>query len=169
MTATALPDDVLPGLAYDLGTLAAIICAYLDDCTVSYRKLTARVLGLEPPVATTPYTLAVAHAPAPSTCFRLLVRFAMGACVWWTVAAVVLLARGDYIPASAPGHIAPKTRSQAKLQALHDAWQAIDAFRRLADGLGVAIARWAFVMHRGPKPPSGLDRTGWFVRPPRPP
>lgn len=167
-TGTALPDDVLPGLGYDLATLAGIVAAYLDGI-VSYSRLTALVLGLEQPTAAAPYTLAVAHSPAPTTCFRLLARFAKGSRAWWSLAAVALQARGDYVPPPVPDHLAPKARSQAKRQALGDAWQALDAFRQLADRLGVAVLRWAFVMHHAPVPPADLDRTGWFARPPLPP
>ncbi len=159
---------MLPGLAYDLATIAGIVFAYLDG-TVSYRQLATLALGLEPPAAATTYTLAVPHSPAPATCFRLLARFAAGARLWWIVAAVGLQARGEYIPQPAPAHIAPKGRCQTKRETLRHAWQAVAAFRLLADRLGVAVSRWAFVMQRVPMPPAGIDRTSWFVRPPTPP
>lgn len=168
-TATALPDDVLPGLAYDLATLAELLCAYLNDCTATYRQVTVRVLGLDKPVATAAWVEAVTRSPAPTTCFCLMARFAAGARAWWNMAAVSLLAQGDYRPAPAPGYLAAKARSQAKHRALHDAWQAIDAFRQLAVGLGAARARWAFVMRHTPLPPPGRDRTQWFVGLSRPP
>lgn len=168
MTETALPVDVLPLLAYDLATLGGLIAAYLDG-VVSYRNLTGLVLGLEPPVAATPYLQAVPYSPSASTCFRLLARFAAGARAWWTVAAVALQARIEYLPLPAPDHLAAKARSEAKRATLCDAWQAVDAFRQLANHLDIPLTRWPFVMHYVSVPPPNLDPTGWFIRPPPPP
>lgn len=171
LTATVLPDDILPGMRHDLATLGGIIAAYLDGA-VGYRELPLRVLGLAPPPGLAVSTMwgdAEAPSPTPSTCFRWLARFAAGARAWWLVAARALQQRGDFVPPPAPGHLDRKARSDIKQFALRDAWQAVSALYVLAERLGTGPARWPFVMQHVPTPPPGLDHTGWFCKPPPPP
>jgi len=167
-TATALPDELLPGIDLDLDTIGELVLGYLDG-TVTYRELARRVLGLAKPVATSAWTLPVTPAPSATTCFRLVARFVAGARAWWAMATAALQKHGDPVPPPAPLPLGLKARSDDKRRALQDGWQAIHALRLLAEQLGVAISRWPFVMRHATVPPFGLDRTGWFVRPPPPP
>lgn len=169
-TATALPDDVLSGVRQDLATVAEIVATYLDGAC-GYRELPLKVLGVVPPEGLTVSTLwgqPEAPSPTPSTCFRWLARFAAGARAWWNVAATALQQHGEYFPPSAPAPLDRSARKPEKREALRDAWRAIDACRTLAVQRDVPIARWPFVMRHAPTPPTGLDRTGWFCKPPPP-
>lgn len=170
-TATALPEDVVPGLGHDLGTVAGIIAAYLDG-DVSYRELPLRVLGIAPPpgnTANTTWTSPDAPSPTPTTCFRWITRFALGAHAWWLLAAADLQARGAYAPPPAPVLPVARAHAEAKHAALRLACQALDAYRRLADRFSIGVERWPFLLRHAPSAPAGLDRTAWFCRPPPPP
>ncbi len=169
-TATALPEDVLPGLPQGLDTVAGIVESYLDG-DASYRNLTPGVTGAEarPAIGPSDYAEPPYPSPTPSTCFRWLQRFVSGARAWWRLAAAMLLGRDDYQPPSAPGHLNASGRSEAKRAALRDAWHALDAWRRLAVQPGKLRTRWAHLMRRCPRLPTGLDRTGWFIRTAAPP
>lgn len=162
---------MLSGVRQDLATVAEIVATYLGgEC--GYRELPLKVLGVVPPEGLTVSTLwgqPEAPSPTPSTCFRWLARFAAGARAWWQLAAAALQQHGEYVPASAPDRLNRRARTPQKREALRDAWQASDAFQKLAVQRNVPIARWPLVMRHAPTPPAGLDRTGWFCKPPPPP
>src|ERR1035437_10124434 len=102
-------------------------------------------------------------SPTPSTCFRWVARFAVGARAWWAIAMAALLARGDYVQGAPPAALESKCASAEKRALLRDAWYALDALRVLATQLGASAARWPHVMSQSPVQPKGLGRTGWFV------
>lgn len=167
-TATALPDDLLPGLRHDLETIGKIVATYLDG-EVSYRALPLIALGIAPPAgntANTIWTSAAAPSPTPATCFRWLSRFASSALPWWRVAAQALQGCAAYVPSPAPEQPAARAWTSGKQATLRLAWQARDAFRRLATAQGAGPTRWIFSLLHAPFPPPGLDRTGLFIRPP---
>ncbi len=168
-TATALPDDVLPGLAHGSDTVAGTLTTYLDG-NASCRQLTPAVTGAEPRPAITrrgfgepPYP-----SPTPATCFRWVARFAAGARAWWNTAAALLLAHGAYVPPTAPAYLNDLGRSEGKRAALRDAWHALDAWQRLAEHMDLPRSRWPHLMRHCPRPPAALDRTGLLVPLPRP-
>lgn len=166
-----LPGDVLAGVRQDLATIAEIVATYLDG-EGGYRALPLVVLGIELPAGLKVSTIwgqPQAPSPTPSTCFRWLARFAAGARTWWNEAAAALQPHGEYLPPSAPNHLARKGRSDEKREVLRWAWHAVHVFRVLATQLNVTFSRWPFVMRHAPTPPRGLDRTGWFCKPPPPP
>lgn len=166
-----LPGDVLAGIRQDLTTIAEIVATYLDG-RGGYRALPLIVLGVELPTDLTVSTIWGQHdapSPTPSTCFRWLARFAVGARAWWNEAATALQPHGEYVPPTSPAHLARRGRSHEKQEVLHWAWHAVRAFRLLAGQLEMPFSRWAFLLRHAPTPPRGLDRTGWFCKPPPPP
>lgn len=166
-TATALPEDVLPGLAHGLDTVAGTLTTYLDG-DATYRQLTPAVTGAEPrpAIGRADYAEPPYPSPTPSTCFRWVARFAASARAWWNAAIAPLLAHGGYMPGAAPAHLDAQARSEGKRAALRDAWHALDAWLLLAERVGVPRSRWPYLMKHCPCPPVALDRTAWFPVPP---
>lgn len=168
-TATGLPDDVLPGIAHDIDAVADIPAAYLEG-GLSYRRLTAAMLGTpRPAISNDDYAEPPYPSPTPATCFRWIARFAACARAWWRVASATLLERDAYAPLEAPPHLAALAQTDAKRAELQDAWQAVAAWRDLAERMDVPRSRWHLLMRHAPRPPAGLDRTGWFLAPAVPP
>lgn len=169
ITATALPDDVLPGLAHGIDDVAGVSAAYLEG-GLSYRQLTAALLGTpRPAIRNDDYAEPPFPSPTPATCFRWIARFAVGARAWWRAAVASLLVRDAYAPLEAPPHLAALARTDAKCAGLQDAWHALAAWRDLAERMDVPRSRWHRLMWHAPSPPADRDRTGWFLAPAVPP
>jgi len=164
-----LPDEVLPGIAHSIDSVADISAAYLEG-GLPYRLLTAAVFGTpRPAISFDDYAEPPFPSPTPSTCFRWIARFAAGARAWWRTAVATLLASDAYVTLEAPLYLPAQARTDAKRADLQDAWQAVAAWRDLAERMDVPRSRWHRLMWHAPSPPAGLDRTGWFLLPAVPP
>jgi hypothetical protein len=173
LTATALPDEVLPGARHDLNTVATTLATYLES-PVGYRGLPFQVLGVAVPAdmsVSTVWGQPEAPSPTPATCFRWLARFASGARDGWRVAVVALQAGQEYKPPEAPTYLKDKARSDAKRQLLADAWHTLDAWRVLARRLGRRAGSpvtWARAVLHAPGHSEGGERANWPGKPPPP-
>lgn len=162
-TATALPEDVVPGLAHGVDAVAAVVAGYLDG-KASYRRLAPAMLGLptRPAITLEDHAEPPYPSPTPSTCFRWVARAGASARAWWRAALPLLLTRQAYAPPAVPAYFDGLAKSPSKRAGLADAWRALEAWRLLADHVAVPRSRWPNLQRTAPHPPAGLDRTGWF-------
>lgn len=171
-TERLLPEGVLPGLTYSLETVGSAVATYEKPAT-SYRSVALALVGANRPPdfglqgcgLSTMWGSGAFNSPSPSTVFRWVARFALGAAAWWPPIVAQTqerLAHALVLP-DLPTFFACKARTPAKRQQLATTWTLLWVLFLLTSLRGDPVQAWPFTMLRAEKRAPRLDSTGWFV------